>query len=212
MIESPNACPLCGHLAHVGKCPRPDRSKAWCGLCLVANLSAADLAAPPFPFHFLQAARVARTSEWCHRCGTPVCDAHRHANRCEVDCRVRPTHRMEFLRTAVSKYNPGFKDAHRCVVCGNPQYRRAGRKGRPLCQRHYTQVRRGLPELTTERQRKWKGYKSKIVQVAVHPRLAEAALELADGDVSSLSKWVAELIRAEVARRKGTDILAAHLV
>lgn len=196
---------MCGLPFHQGRCERPVAGTYWCTICLVTHLSAEDLAAPALPASLLAATGIERTTKWCQRCGAPVCGYHRHQGkeyvRCVVECRSRSDAQVASLRATTAKYNPGLPTEARCVVpeCGVPSYRRAGRGGRPLCQRHYTQVRKGKTELTIERQRKWTGYRCKILAVALPPEDAKLAAELA-GD-TSVSKWVADLVRAEIRRR-----------
>lgn len=201
-------CPLCGFLAHKGKCSRLRRKgEWWCGACLLEKLSASDLEGPAIPAAFLQAAGVLRTSRHCDRCGSPLCGNHSTGRHCVgADCRGRTPARVRLLRDTILKYNPEYflgDGPNRCRVCGLPATRRS------LCQRHYYQVRSGRKELTVERQPKRWGVKLQGHTVYLPVETLALAREAARAEGKSFALWVADLVDAQVARRKDTHTVFA---
>lgn len=191
-------CPLCGQVAHVGKCPKPEKGRWWCGLCLLHHV---DLG-PPLPPSVLQAAGVRRTSRWCVRCGCPVCPEHRYLStgyanshpRClaPLDCRTRTPAEISALRSRLEIYVPDFLVAGpiRCKVCKLPAFRAS------LCQRHYTHVRSGKVELPVERIVVPKGYLTVQKAVALPLLISLRVEKLATAAGKSQSAWMAEAIAA----------------
>jgi hypothetical protein len=203
-------CPLCGQALHEGKCPKPPRGKYWCGLCLIDRLSPEDLQAPALPSLLLLTAGIERTTAWCHRCGSSICSHHtsgsQNTPRCATDdCRARPEAKVALLRATLEKYNPGYSNGPaRCRACGLPAYRRR------LCQRHYNNVRAGHVHLLVDRQRKYRGHTVKPVVVYLNDFALAEAKRLAG--LETLSKWVSDLVAAEIKRKTGVDVVAGHTV
>jgi hypothetical protein len=196
---------MCGVPEHSGKCPRPERGRFWCGVCLEEKLFASEVErADP---SLLLAAGVHKTARWCVRCGSPVCKLHRdmgsayrraHA-RCTPDCRLRPQAVTVRITKALQVHVPDYLTAGpvRCTVCRLPAYRRN------LCQRHYTAVRAGKTELYAEAQRKVRGYKSTTVAMYCPTDTYEAAKDLAHRAGKTFSAWANELIEREVELKTG---------
>jgi hypothetical protein len=188
------ACPLCGFASHVGKCPKPEKGRWWCGLCLVTHTDTG----PALPPSVLLAAGVRRTSRWCVRCGCPVCPEHRYLStgyanahpRCLGNCLTRKPVEIAAITARLEIYVPDFLTAGpvRCKVCQLPAFRSS------LCQRHYTHVRDGRTELPIERMVVPRGYRTVQKTVALHPIVSLRVRELACAAGKTMSAWMAEAI------------------
>lgn len=193
-------CPLCLDSAHSGKCGRRPKGKWWCGLCLVQHVESDG---PPLPPTVLASAGVRRTSRWCHRCATPICDAHRQVHstyaratpRClpdplHPDCRARPAVVAEALKRRLEVYVPDFLTAGpiRCLVCNKPAFRRS------LCQRHYEYVRSGRKSLPVEYLRVPIGEARVLRGVSLPKSISDAIQRASEQQGISFSRCAAEAL------------------
>jgi hypothetical protein len=117
------------------------------------------------------------------------------------DCRERPPVELARIKAALKIYVPDYMTAGpaRCTVCRIPAFRSR------LCQRHYQQVRKGAVEVTVEKTRPFHGDRTKLRAIYLPKTVDDAVKNLAEKAQKSVSKWLADLARAEVKKQTGYE-------